>query len=107
MNPQAIEVALDHNDTLVAGGRRTVEIKYLPRFAETDRKFVLRLPAVHRTAGVGDPLATRVTDWNHDAPAQQTGSAIETHPKLDGRSPIDSALDQVTMGRIHTRQSKR
>ena len=62
MNPQAIEVALDHNDTLVAGGRRTVEIKYLPRFAETDRKFFYKVVDAQLTFDV-DPqgAGTQVT----------------------------------------------
>jgi hypothetical protein len=57
MNPQAIEVALDHDHGLATGGRRAVQVEKLPGLPEAGRQFVLRQAVIRRTTGVSDGLA--------------------------------------------------
>src|SRR5205807_2928837 len=106
MNPYTTKVTLHYDHSLTARSGRAMKIEQLQALPKANREFVLRKRSIQRAPHIGDQFAADIVDGDHNPPAHQSRSGVKTYSKLNGSGALDSALRQIRMTMIHTRQSE-
>src|ERR1700751_3483020 len=98
MHFEAVEESFYYDSHAPLPGRglsRTMEIKNHLRFAESRRKQITRLAAIHRAARVRHQFAAFIVNWKNHASLQESRSAIVAGSEPGRGLPLDPSLFQV------------